>query len=94
MARVHVVLPHSLDIDTAEARLRCFLDAPALRERLKMTEARWGNRNVELAGENWSGRAYVTARDVEVDLELGGMLGFFAGAAESELKKRLAEALR
>ncbi len=94
MARVHVVLPHSLDVDAAEARLRAFIDSPALRERLKLTEARWGQRNVELAGDSWSGRASVTARDVEVDLELGGMLGFFAGAAASELKKRLAEALR
>ena len=94
MARVHVVMPHFLDIDVAEARLRAFLDSPTVQDRLRDGDIRWGKHNVELTGEGFSGRCYVTARDVEVDLELGGLLGLFAGAAKSEIENRLGEALR
>ena len=87
-------MPHTLDIDTAEARLRSFLESPTVRDRLGDGEVIWGKHNVELTGEGFSGRCYVTARDVEVDLELGGLLGLFAGAAKSEIEKRLSEALR
>ena len=94
MVRVHVVESHELDAATAEARVRAFLTSPALRDRLSMQEPRWGKGSVDLEGEGWSGRAFVTARDVEFDVELGGLLALFAGTVESELRARLAEALK
>lgn len=94
MARVRVIEPHGLDVDTATARLRRFLESPGVRERLKDADVRWSGRNVDIRGDGFSGHGFVTPRDVEFELELTGVLGFFASAAESELKKRLAEALR
>ena len=94
MARVHVVLPHSLDVATTEARVRAFLESPEVRSRLGGEPPRWSKGRVDLQGEGWSGFAAITARDVEFDLQLGGLLGLFAGTVESELKSKLGEALR